>query len=62
MFALRDFGASSKEAVLALAEGFGDASALFRYVLLLSLLSSVLFPLSLDLSSQTTVHFSFPLD
>jgi deoxyhypusine monooxygenase len=33
MFALRDFGAASKEAVLALAEGFGDASALFRYVL-----------------------------
>jgi hypothetical protein len=32
MFALRDFGAASKEAVLALAEGFGDASALFRYV------------------------------
>jgi len=32
MFALRDFGAGSKDAVLALAEGFGDASALFRYV------------------------------
>jgi hypothetical protein len=32
MFALRDFGAASKEAVLALAEGFGDGSALFRYV------------------------------
>jgi hypothetical protein len=40
MFALRDFGAASKEAVLALAEGFGDGSALFRYVLpLLSILS-----------------------
>jgi deoxyhypusine monooxygenase len=37
MFALRDFGAASKEAVLALAEGFGDASALFRYVLFLLL-------------------------
>lgn len=31
MFALRDFGASSKESVLALAEGFGDESALFRH-------------------------------
>lgn len=43
MFALRDFGAASKEAVLALAEGFGDSSALFRYVpsLSLSLLSLI---------------------
>jgi deoxyhypusine monooxygenase len=32
MFALRDFGAGSKEAVLALADGFKDGSALFRYV------------------------------
>ncbi|OCF30701.1 deoxyhypusine hydroxylase [Kwoniella heveanensis CBS 569] len=31
MFALRDFGAGSKEAVEALADGFGDASALFRH-------------------------------
>lgn len=30
MFALRDFGAGSRDAVLALAEGFGDESALFR--------------------------------
>jgi deoxyhypusine monooxygenase len=30
MFALRDFGAGSKDAVLALAAGFKDASALFR--------------------------------
>lgn len=33
MFALRDFGAGSKEAVLALADGFNDDSTLFRYVL-----------------------------
>jgi len=45
MFALRDFGAASKEAVLALAEGFGDASALFRYVFYPSLLLPVLFSL-----------------
>ena len=32
MFALRDFGAGSKEAVLALADGFNDDSTLFRYV------------------------------
>ncbi|KAK1923996.1 putative Deoxyhypusine hydroxylase [Papiliotrema laurentii] len=31
MFALRDFGAASKESILALAEGFGDESALFRH-------------------------------
>ncbi|WWC89010.1 deoxyhypusine hydroxylase [Kwoniella dendrophila CBS 6074] len=31
MFALRDFGASSKEAVEALADGFADGSALFRH-------------------------------
>ena len=31
MFALRDFGSASKESVLALAEGFGDESALFRH-------------------------------
>ncbi|WWD17014.1 deoxyhypusine hydroxylase [Kwoniella shandongensis] len=31
MFALRDFGAGSKEAVESLAEGFGDGSALFRH-------------------------------
>jgi deoxyhypusine monooxygenase len=31
MFALRDFGAGSREAVHALADGFGDDSALFRY-------------------------------
>ncbi|ORX35614.1 armadillo-type protein [Kockovaella imperatae] len=31
MFALRDFGAASKDAVLSLAEGFGDSSALFRH-------------------------------
>ncbi|GFZ46890.1 deoxyhypusine monooxygenase [Saitozyma sp. JCM 24511] len=31
MFALRDFGAGSRDAVLALAEGFGDESALFRH-------------------------------
>lgn len=30
MFALRDYGGNSREAVLALAEGFGDESALFR--------------------------------
>lgn len=30
MFALRDFGGASREAVLALADGFGDESALFR--------------------------------
>jgi hypothetical protein len=32
MFALRDFGAGSKDAVLALADGFKDVSALFRLV------------------------------
>ena len=32
MFALRDYGGNSREAVLALAEGFGDESALFRLV------------------------------
>jgi deoxyhypusine monooxygenase len=32
MFALRDFGAGSKDAVLALADGFKDVSALFRSV------------------------------
>lgn len=31
MFALRDFGSSSKESVLALADGFADESALFRH-------------------------------
>lgn len=31
MFALRDFGAGSKEAVEALADGFRDGSALFRH-------------------------------
>jgi len=31
MFALRDYGAGSKEAVQTLAEGFGDKSALFRH-------------------------------
>ncbi len=30
MFALRDYGAGSKEAVQSLAEGFRDQSALFR--------------------------------
>ncbi|ORY26316.1 putative Deoxyhypusine hydroxylase [Naematelia encephala] len=31
MFALRDYGAASKDAVHALADGFGDVSALFRH-------------------------------
>ena len=31
MFALRDYGAASKEAIVALAEGFKDESALFRH-------------------------------
>lgn len=31
MFALRDYGASSKESILALADGFKDDSALFRH-------------------------------
>lgn len=31
MFALRDYGASSKESILALADGFNDDSALFRH-------------------------------
>ncbi len=30
MFALRDYGAGSKEAVQSLADGFADSSALFR--------------------------------
>lgn len=31
MFALRDYGGASRDAVRALAEGFGDSSALFRH-------------------------------
>lgn len=31
MFALRDYGGASRDAVLALAEGFADESALFRH-------------------------------
>lgn len=31
MFGLRDYGGASREAVRALAEGFGDSSALFRH-------------------------------
>ena len=30
MFALRDYGSESKEAILSLADGFSDSSALFR--------------------------------
>ena len=31
MFALRDFGAVSKTAIMSLADGFGDTSVLFRH-------------------------------
>lgn len=58
MFALRDFGAASKEAVLALAEGFGDASALFRYVCYPSLLLLLLFSLQIGHTHKNFFHFT----
>jgi hypothetical protein len=66
MFALRDFGAASREAVLALAEGFKDGSALFRYVSILTshdedfyrtLFSLVDLVRDADDQSRSSLHF-----